>query len=128
MKLFMAKLLKVIIAFALISVYLIFVYVALMGGKELGIVEIVRHVIFVTGLVPLCSWMALVFFAKTSTSVKLALLAVGVSVYHVFLFAVSAHSDDEIYWVAQMVEFVFLWAIVRLVRNTRGGDVGVEPN
>lgn len=101
-----------------VLVYLFFCYLATRGG-ELTLLEIVRHVVLVTGLVPLCSWLLVIFKSTSATVLKSVVFAVLITVYHVFLFAVSAHRDGFYYWGVQLVEFVGFYVLIRVVNGGR---------
>lgn len=91
------KVLRFFLAIPPILVYVFFCYLATRGG-ELTLLQILRHVILVSGLVPLCSWLLVIFKSTSATIVKSFIFAVLITIYHIFLFAVSAHRDGLHYW------------------------------
>ncbi|MFJ4344048.1 hypothetical protein [Pseudomonas sp. NPDC089401] len=107
----LAWVLKVVLAIPPLLVYLVFCYLA-MRADNLSLVGIFRHMVLVTGLLPLCSWMVVIFKGRRNTYFRLALFAILITAYHVFLFAVSAHRDGVEYWGVQMLEFgMFGWMV-----------------
>lgn len=112
----MLKALRFFLAIPPILVYVLFCYLATRGG-ELTLLQILRHVILVTGLVPLCSWLLVIFKSTSATIVKSFIFAILITMYHVFLFAVSAHRDGLHYWGVQLVELLALFAFVRFIRK-----------
>ncbi|WP_157966861.1 hypothetical protein [Pseudomonas sichuanensis] len=114
----MLKVLRFFLAIPPILVYVLFCYLATRGG-ELTLLQILRHVILVSGLVPLCSWLLVIFKSTSATIVKSFIFAVLITIYHIFLFAVSAHRDGLHYWGVQFFEFAGFYALIRVVNGVR---------
>lgn len=113
--------LRILMATPMVLVYAFFAYVELMENlAPIDMLEIIRHVILVAGLIPLCSWLTVIFLANHETVGKLLLLAVLITVYHYFLFAVSAHFDGIYYWSGQLVEIIAFLPVVRLALCRKG--------
>ena len=64
------------------------------------------------GLIPLMCWLAFLLLKNRGRAFFLW-LAVGVTIFHIFLFAVSAHSDGATYWSIQFIEIAALCFLVR---------------
>ncbi|MDU9405463.1 hypothetical protein RTH46_23545 [Pseudomonas sp. zfem004] len=114
----MLKVLKFFLAIPPVLAYLFFCYLATRGG-ELTLLQILRHVILVTGFVPLCSWLLVIFKSTSATIFKSFVFALLITIYHVFLFAVSAHRDGLYYWGVQLFEFAGFYALIRIVNGAR---------
>ncbi|WP_248920759.1 hypothetical protein [Pseudomonas entomophila] len=110
---------KLLLAIPAVAVYSFFCFLASHGDGLTGL-EIFRHVILVTGLIPLCSWWAVIFMSTSATVWKTASIAFLITVYHVFLFAVSAHRDGFEYWSVQFVEFVGFYILIRSLEKGAG--------
>ncbi|MDF9619162.1 hypothetical protein P5705_16070 [Pseudomonas entomophila] len=108
--------LKVILASPLVLVYAFFIWAAVHAGATAPI-EFIRHAILVGGLAPLCAWLGVMFFAEDKILLKAVMAALGLTAYHYYLFAVSAHYDGLMYWGVQLVELLALFAFVRFIRK-----------
>lgn len=112
----MNLLLKVILALPLVLVYVFFVWAAVHAGATSPL-EFIRHAILVGGLAPLCAWLGVMFFAEDRILLKAVMAALGLTAFHYYLFAVSAHYDGLMYWGVQLVELLALFAFVRFIRK-----------
>ncbi|UVL91327.1 hypothetical protein [Pseudomonas sichuanensis] len=107
---------KVILALPLFLVYVFFIWAAVHAGATSPI-GFIRHAILVGGLAPLCAWLGVMFFAEDKILPKAIMAALGLTAYHYYLFAVSAHYDGFMYWGVQLVELLALFAFVRFIRK-----------
>ncbi|MFJ3450220.1 hypothetical protein ACIPM0_18665 [Pseudomonas sichuanensis] len=100
----------------LLLIYFLFCYISLKVGGGADVLSFIRHVVLVTGLVPLLAWLILIFFAVPPIFIRLVIFVVVLMVYHYFLFAVSAHYDGLYYWSVQLGEVLIFLLMVRVVR------------
>ncbi len=101
---------KVMLALPLVLVYVFFIWVAVHVGATSPI-EFIRHAILVGGLAPLCAWLGVIFFAEDKVLLKAVVAALGLTAYHYYLFAVSAHYDGFMYWGFSLLS---CWLCLRL--------------
>ena len=81
---------KLALAVMVVIAYLAFCLLALLAGLDSPTpIEVIRHAIFVTGLVPLCAWLLVIFCTRRQGVMKIFSLAMIITVYHFVLFAVS---------------------------------------
>jgi hypothetical protein len=95
-----------------ISFYLALCFLAYAGLDDRSFSAVSRHVFLVPGIIPLICWLAFLLINGRRRAYFLG-LASGATCFHVFLFAVSAHSDGMTYWLVQLVEMSALWFLVR---------------
>jgi hypothetical protein len=98
--------LRVFAAIFLVIIYLAFSGLVTVGLEKPTVTIVVRHAIFVTGLVPALCWITLLVSRKFH--LRFLLITIFITVFHVFVFAVSAHKDGFFYWGIQSLEFVAL--------------------
>lgn len=103
-----------------IYAFFFYIYAADWRGDE-TIVGIVRHGILVSGLVPLSAWLIVIFFAKSEILFKATSLAILQTLFHVPVFAFSAHSDGWPYWTIQLVEFLLIIPLIIMVFYKKSG-------
>jgi hypothetical protein len=109
--------------------YLALCLVAYISLEDRSFIEISRHVVFVPGFFPLCCWLG--FLQCNGTQAFCAFwIAAGATLFHIFVFAVSAHYDGAIYWLVQLVEIAPLWIILHLKSRTESstgsGPAGIK--
>jgi|GEM_PF-6738732 len=100
---------KLALSLFLTAIYFFIVWIASVDLGEKSFISVVRHAVLITGFVPWCFWM---FSLLSNKGLKFILYAVLVTVFHVFVFAVSAHYDGLMYWFIQLIELIFLVPIV----------------
>ena len=115
----MIRYLKIFVAVCMVLSYLALCVLAQLGLGRSDVSDFVRHVVLVPGLVPLVCWLGF-FFISSPRSASLFWLAVVVTLFHVFVFAVSAHFDCPRYWGVQLAEIVSLWFLARQVCRRNG--------
>jgi hypothetical protein len=98
-------------AFAILF-YLALCFLAYAGLDDRSFSAVSRHVFLVPGIIPLICWLAFLLSNGRRRAYLLG-LATGATCFHVFLFAVSAHSDGMTYWLVQLVEMSALWFLGR---------------
>lgn len=113
---------RILLASLPITIYLLFFYIYAVGwsGDE-TIISIVRHTILMPGLVPLSAWLMVIFFAKSEILFKATLLAILQTLFHIPVFAFSAHSDGWPYWTIQLMELLLIIPLMIMVFYKKSG-------
>lgn len=116
-------LLKIALSIPPAMVYLALLYVASHSLDDREVIRVLRHIVLAAGLVPLCAWVIVIFSARRANVAKLLAAAIGITMVHWVVVAVSAHFDGLLFWSVQAIEIASLGLLVRVAtrRVTRAG-------
>lgn len=96
----------------LYALFCILLYIAL---DERSLINVIRHVILFSGVVPLLLWLAWLL-VPSSSGLKLLLLSIIVTMFHYVVAVISAHNDGAAYWSVQIFEVATLWHLLRILK------------
>jgi hypothetical protein len=108
--------LRVGIAIVITVLYASSCLVGYLGLDEHSLINVIQHVVLVSGIVPLSFWLALLL-VPSSSRLKLLLLAIAVTMFHYFVAVVTAHVDGAAAWSVQLVEIATLWPLLRMLKR-----------
>lgn len=111
---FLSTYLKLAFSVPPILVYILLVYIASHSTDDATAIGIVRHIVLAAGLIPLCAWLVAIHLAKKATVAKLLAGAIGITVLHWAVLAVSSHHDGLLYWSFQAIEIGALFQLIRV--------------
>lgn len=121
-RLFLNTYLKLALSVPLAAVYILLVYIASHSAGGATAIDVLRHVVLAAGLAPLCAWLVAIHFAMKSNVVKLLIGAIGMTILHWVVLAVSAHYDGLQYWSFQAIEVGALLQLIRVASRQPNGS------
>ncbi|MFJ4344047.1 hypothetical protein [Pseudomonas sp. NPDC089401] len=109
--------LRVVLAAPCMLFFLLLSVAAKMAGDPPFIGGYLGIALF-SGIVPLISWLALIFFAGKKNLIKLLFFSVFATMFHYVVAAFHGHADPW-YWWLQPMEIALLLVLVNLLKNNR---------
>lgn len=101
-------------------VYVVLLYIASHSLNDRAVIDVLRHIVLAAGLAPLCAWVVVIFLARRANVAKLLAAAIGITILHWVVLAISSHYDGLLFWSVQAVEIAALVLLVRFAsRRTK---------